>query len=375
MKIQSAGVLSNAEQGSARAVLTFPSICVLSNGGVIANWRAGAAKDADDAIVEMCRSDDGGKSWGEVFRPFGEIAVDGKRGSMQVVYLTELSPARILAAALWVDRTTYPGKPLFNSDTEGCLPMAILLAESGDEGRSWSPWRKIDLPSEIGPPSLTSPIFGLPDGTLICSIETNKEYDDASKWMQRVVFIHSTDNGQTWGDPVTAGQDSTGRIFNWDQRVGTAPDGRVGTFLWTYDSQTQTYLQIHRRISADGGQSWTEAQPLGFADQASVPAVLPDGRVVLAWVDRFGTQSIRARLANDIAGSFDADTEVIVYDHPVKTRKTSQSTGEELADMAVWSFGLPFAGVLPDGSVMVLYYAGTNDAMSIHWCSIDPDSV
>ena len=37
------------------------------------------------------------------FRPFGEVSVEGKRGMMQVVYLTELSPGRILAAALWVN--------------------------------------------------------------------------------------------------------------------------------------------------------------------------------------------------------------------------------------------------------------------------------
>ena len=35
-----------------------------------------------------------------------------------------------------------------------------------------------------------------------------------------------------------------------------APDGRVGTFAWTYDSTTATYLDIHRRISADGGLTW-----------------------------------------------------------------------------------------------------------------------
>jgi hypothetical protein len=41
--------------------------------------------------------------------------------------------------------------------------------------------------------------------------------------------------------------------------------------------------------------------------------------------------------------------------------------------MSIWSFGLPFAEVLPDGEVLVAYYAGTEAAMDIHWCRLLPD--
>ena len=57
------------------------------------------------------------------------------------------------------------------------------------------------------------------------SIETNKTYQDASTWYQRVVHFHSQDEGRTWGDMTVAGQDPSGRIFNWDQRAAVAPDG------------------------------------------------------------------------------------------------------------------------------------------------------
>ena len=93
------------------------------------------------------------------------------------------------------------------------------------------------------------------------------------------------------------------KLSTWDQRAGVAPDGRLAVFIWTYDSETQTYLNIHRRLSADGGQSWSPAEDLGITDQPAHPAILPDGRVVLAWVDRFKSRSIRARLAPSVAGS------------------------------------------------------------------------
>jgi hypothetical protein len=247
--------------------------------------------------------------------------------------------------------------------------MAILLSESADQGLTWSAWREVPMPEEIGPPSLTSPIMRLENGVLAMSIETNKHYEDSSPWLQRVVFFHSHDDGQSWQGPTNVGFDPTGRIFNWDQRCAVTPDGRVGAFAWTYDTQTSRYLNIHRRISYDNGQSWSSPEDLGFADQAAHPAVLPNGRVVLAWVDRFDTHSIRARVAQDMAAPFDPDSEIAVYTHGDAVAQ-GDDTGALLAEMGLWSFGLPYAEALPDGGVLVLYYAGNSEQMDIRWAKL-----
>ena len=42
-------------------------------------------------------------------------------------------------------------------------------------------------------------------------------------------------------------------------------------------------------------------------------------------------------------------------------------TGEMLADMTNWNYGLPFAQALGDDSVLVVHYAGTAAAMDIRW--------
>jgi hypothetical protein len=270
---------------------------------------------------------------------------------------------------MWVDRETYPGKPLFNAQTEGCLPMEIVLADSYDLGASWSAWRVVPMPDEIGPPSLTTAVMKLNDGTLALSIETNKAYLDTSPWYQKVVLFHSTDKGRTWGPPVTAGFDPTGRIYNWDQRAGVTPDGRIAAFLWTYDTTTHSYLNIHRRVSPDGGRTWSQADDLGFADQAGHPAILPDGGVVLPFVDRFGSQCIRARWAPDAAAPFDPETDVVIYAHQAAQPKSAQTGGttDALVDMGKWSYGLPYAEALPDGDVLVVHYAGNSSAMDACW--------
>lgn len=371
MERVASGILAAAVPGTSRACLTFPAVTALAGGTLLASARAGDSKDSAGETVELYRSADGGYSWSGPERPFPAPELDGRGGSLKLCYVTELAPGRLLAAAMWVDRTSYPGKPLFNPETEGCLPMAILLADSTDGGATWSSWRRVAMPGEVGPPSLTSPILKLGDGRLAMSIETNKPYLDGSKWMQRAVWLWSFDNGRNWSAPASVAEDVSGRIFNWDLRCGVAPDGRVGSFAWTYDTEAGTYLDIHRRVSSDGGTTWSPPEPLGFADQAARPAILADGRVLLAWVDRFGSRSIRMRLAADIAQPFEPATELLLYQHP-RPGAASAGTGELLTEMGAWSFGLPYAEALPDGDVMVVYYAGAEDTLDLHWVRVRP---
>lgn len=369
MRLVASGILGRAEPGTDRANLTFGTATALTDGTLLATLRSGPEKDTPRDQIEFYRSVDNGATWTGPVYPFTSPDIGGKTGSLKICYLTELAPGRLIAAGMWIDRQTYPGQPLFNAETEGCLPMAILLADSVDNGHSWSDWRLVPMPDDIGPPSLTSPLLKLADGRLAMSIETNKPYLDRSKWKQRAVYFHSSDEGRTWSAPVTVAEDPSGRIFNWDLRANVAPDGRIATFAWTYDSATATYLDIHRRISADGGATWTHPEPLGFADQAARPAIRPDGSIVLAWVDRFGSQSIRARFAPAVDRPFDAASEVVIYQHG-QGEAASSDTGDMLASMDLWSFGLPYAETLPGGDVLVVYYAGTPKALDVRWACL-----
>ena len=365
MRIVDRGVLNCGEPGTRRAISTFPAVTSLADGTLLATYRVGTTKDSADETIELRRSNDHGRTWGDPVSPFAGT-VNGTRGSLKVAYVTPIAERHLIAAALWVDREAYPGEPLFNEETEGCLPMAILLSDSHDLGRTWTPWRVLPLPEEIGPPSLTNPILRLPSGRLAVSIETNKCYEDRSPWFQYVVYTYSDDCGQTWSAPHTVCQDPTARIFHWDQRAGVCPNGRLVTFTWTYDRETSGYLNVQRRFSSDEGTTWTTPEDLGFADQPSHPAILPDGRVVLAWVDRFQSRSIRARFSEGIDAPFLPETEVVLYELEASVPATAAgtgSTGDLLAEMGVWNFGLPFAESLPNGDVMVVYYEGLPSSM------------
>lgn len=370
MQLVDSGIICRAQPNGPYATCTHPTIAVLSNGRVLVAFRHGSTKDSDDESVEIVETRDNGQTWSKL--PFtAPTMVNGKRGTAHTCHITEIEPNHLLGAVMWVDRETYAGKPLFNAQTEGCLPMAIVLSDSHDGGATWSTSRMVPMPPEIGPPSLTSAIMKLPDGTLAMSIETNKAYDDRSQWFQRTVILHSTDGGKNWGPPITASRDATGRIFYWDQRTQMTREGGIVAFLWTYDSTVNTYLNIHRNVSQDGGKCWTGVEDLGFADQAGHPAILPCGSVVLPYVDRFNSRRILARSAPGPAAAFDPDSEVVIYSHALTDSRRSQSSvTAALAEMGLWSYGLPYADALPGGDVMVVYYAGSNEAMDLRWANL-----
>ena len=372
MRIVAQGVISAAERGTARAVAKQCHLVACPDGEILVTYRVGAASDSPEGNGEIRRSRDGGRTWSDAERPW-PTSFGGRRGTIYAPALTVLGGERLLACILWVDREAYPGQVLFNPETEGCLPMKILLADSTDRGRTWSAFREVVMPADVGPPSLTSPIRRLKSGRLLLSVESNKEYLDTSPWFQRVVYLYSSDEGATWTAPVTTTQDPTGRIRNWDQRVNVAPDGRLATYTWTYDSETVMYADIHRRISADEGATWSQAVPMGITDQAGHFAILPDGRVVLPWTDHFETYSLRARLAASIDDDFDPSTEVVLHQAAGALPGEGTVGGEALLAMASWTFGSPFALPLADGTVLVSAYIGADEnAVGINSYVLDP---
>ena len=258
--------------------------------------------------------------------------------------------------------------------------MKILLAESEDDGRTWTSWREVPVPADVGPPSLTSPIRRLPSGRLLLSIESNKDYWSRDDWFQRVVFLYSADEGRTWTEPVTVIGDPTGRIRNWDLRIAPAapPDTRLVSFGWTYDAETVSYLNVQRRLSADEGLDLDRARGPRLRGPAGAPGH-PRGRARGPGLGRPVRDPLDPRPRGGQRGR---GVRPGVRGRPVPAAGgrpapagTEGDGGEALVAMQTWTFGLPFALARPDGKVLVARYLGDSDAaIGINWYLLDPDA-
>jgi BNR repeat-like domain len=367
MKLINQSVICAGAAGTSRANCCFPSIARLADGTFLATWRVGSRKDSADGVLMLSGSRDEGRTWSAAQEmPLGRYA--DLAGEVHYGPLTVLGPGHVLAALMWVDRSD-PELPLFHPTTEGLLPIRTLFCESGDDGRSWSDYREMDTAPYDSPMPITGPVLQLPDERLACQFEVNKHYEETQPWRHAAAWKISSDGGGTWPECVEIAHDPTGRLMYWDARYAVRADGFCVAAFWTYDRQAERDATIHLSISRDGGRQWSAPKDVGIVGQICQPLFVDDGRLLLVYVDRFASRSIRAVLTDDLGETFSGET--VVYEHPRAhvAEGHSNNTADYLQEMDVWTFGR-VEGLASEGVVSLVYYAGNEAATSINFSQL-----
>jgi len=360
--------------GPTRRSCAFPGICALPSGRWLCGFRAAPRKsEMRGQQALLCWSDDEGRTWTEPIAPFTPPLIDGAPGLFRALYCTPLGGDNVLALVYWVDHSD-PELPFFNEATEGLLASCLFLARSPDRGATWSDLELIDTTPYDIPTPPTGPVLILADGRWALQFELNKPYNDPAPWRHSSVLMFSSDEGCTWPEHVRVTNDPDNRVFYWDQRPNVLSDGTLLDLFWTYDRGTGQYLNIHARASRDNGRTWGDLWDTGLPGQPAQPVSLPDGRILMAYVDRTGTPTIRARVSRDGGRAWPADTETVLCE-PHLMRQTTDRTSMQEAweEMAAFSLGLPAPAVLPDGDILIVYYHGpAPDETDVEWVRLSP---
>lgn len=117
----------------------------------------------------------------------------------------------------------------------------------------------------------------------------------------RVVVRASEDLGANWSEPRFASPEGEPVAADGDARprIATAPGGRVYV-TWTRPLSRPYTGEIRFARSVDGGHSFSEALTV-HTDRQEIThrfdalAVMPDGQVVVAWIDKRDLEAARAR--------------------------------------------------------------------------------
>ena len=374
MRIMGEGVAAASVAGTGLQSCAFPGVCVLPGGRWLVGFRGGFTKqDLPGQNGYFTWSDDQGETWSPPAAPFTPPRVEGRPGLFRTVYATALGGSRVLATLCWVDQSD-PSLPFFNEETEGLLDCRIFHAISEDEGVTWSAPVLMDSTPYDVPVPVTGPALVLPHGEWVCQFELNKHYEDREPWRHSSVLMFSRDEGKTWPDHVAVSNDPDNRFFYWDQRPGLLADGRLLDLFWTYDSRKADYLNIHARMSEDHGRTWSPLWDTGVPGQPAAPVQLPDGKVVMVYVDRTEAPTIKARVSRDDGRTWPAESELAIarpQEAPQNVAKGSMQ--DSWAEMAAFSIGLPATALTKNGGVVVVYYSGTEtDTTDIRWARLKP---
>lgn len=367
-------VYDAAAQPESGRVAFFDGVLRLESGTWLCGFTAGRTKHHHEGTIRLCRSRDGGKSWNLLPWRF-ETQLDGKPGSLAGAEMVEIAPGRLLLFTTWFDRTD-PDRPLFDPETEGILRSKQLVAESADEGDTWSEWRTVPTPALTGT-AITGPVLRWPDGTIAFAFESFKEFDDPRPPTHGAWLVASRDGGHTFQPPHLVAQDPGQQVYYWDQRlcVGDRPGDYVGLF-WTHDRTAKRDLNVHLLRGNLQQPESARQQPTATAipGQIAAPLLLADGRLLAFVVDRNQPGTMRLWCSHNTGSTWPQCDCLTVHQHDEQARLSQGSENIDFAqyweDMAKWTFGHPAIRQLDDERVLVTWYAGAPNCLSIHAAAV-----
>jgi hypothetical protein len=161
-------------------------------------------------------------------------------------------------------------------NTQWPIGGRILAVRSSDDGKSWSkPLVIIDTAQDDRDPSVTY----LKDGTLLLNWFTLKQNQVA------VLLARSTDQGKTWSEPVTLDFNSP-YSFACSSPIRQLPDGSLILGLYHEDGSRNPAVGATVK-SYDKGKTWTDLALIGeksgiFLDAETDVVVLKDGTLLAA---------------------------------------------------------------------------------------------
>lgn len=367
IEVDRRGVVFEAPPEDAYGHACEPRIVRLRDGSILLSHRAGTRRETPDGRTHFLRSVDDGRTWEDLGRPFDAAAEPG--WDLRGAGLTQLAMGDLLTVVIGLDKRL--ARPVYNPDGEGLVPIRNTFARSGDGGRSWSPtW-----PLEGAPiaQAASQGLLTLPDGDVLMTFETFKEYDEAGPWRYRGGALRSHDDGRTWGEMViSAASDWEGDPYDamwWDPRIARLANGTLVQFYYAFQHRTGGEGPVHAGWSRDSGRTWTPPTPTSLSGQATYPIPLSGGGLVAFQQVRDGPGSMLAHYSADGGRTFDPASARTVYEHGMPSAGAadgSLGSFDYLISMDRFTFGHPCGVPLGPDRVLVAWYAGGLTRTAIH---------
>ena len=375
MHVEDRGLIYDARsKPDSGRIAFFTGLCPLRSGTILAGFQVGSGKHAPTATAGLCRSRDGGSTWQELPARVA-TTLDGVPGSLAAAEMVEAEPGRLLLFTTWFDRRD-PARPLFDPVTEGILHSKELMAVSADEGETWGPWQVIPTPGLTGC-GMTGPTVRWSDGTIAHAFESFKEFDDPRPGRHAAWLLVSRDGGRTFDRPFLVAQDPAHKVYYWDQRLcPTRTSGEFIALFWTHDLEQKKDLRVHflRASIHDGDRARGQPRETNIPGQIAAPLLLDDGRLLAFVVDRGRPGTMKLWQSRDGGGTWPEGESLTVHVHDERALLSQGAENIDFKqyweDMGKWSFGHPAIRPLPGGRVLLAFYAGTPDRMSIHWARV-----
>jgi hypothetical protein len=208
------------------------------------------------------------------------------------------------------------------------------LGRSEDDGKTWT---KTQIPALDTYASCSSPWSGIPlaDGRLLRAFMVVKSKADSGD-----VYVTMTRDGKT-AETVRVMGDPEEKLRFTEETLAHQTSAGV---VWLLTRVEGGDDQLFQAISRDGGKTWSSRKSGIVGHPPSGLVKLPDGRLVLTYGHRHPPYGVRAVVSTDEGLTWDTA-------HLITLRN----------DGAGYDLGYPRSVLLPDGTILTVYYFTMDD--------------
>jgi sialidase-1 len=369
MRIVDSGVLyRNPLPGHQVVNAYLPFVVELGSGELLSIYRRGTAFYSRDGVLCQLRSADGGRSWvdeGPVWNP----ERDSSMYTYSAPFIARLPDECLVLAAFRVECSD-PNKLVVNPSTGAFLPAETILIRSADQGRTWSAPQIIELPAGVLA-YLSGPVIEMANGEWLLPFDKGKAYDDPNPLSPVMLALFSPDRGATWSDVVRLADGVQYNRAHWHGRFVQLLDSRIFTLLWTQDTTTGKFIDLHRMTSDASGRNWDTPQPTGLIGQTCWAVDLGNDRMFAAYTVREAQPpGIYGAISADGGRTWDADSRVVLWDATGRETVGVASRNTYPASHDTIAFGRPQATRLANGEVIVSFWCTEAAVTCARWARV-----
>jgi sialidase-1 len=248
----------------------FPGMERLPNGDLIAMFPIGEAFESADQQVHLTRSTDQGKTWSkaQLIHP----QVPKGLGSLKPVRLKDGSLVAIGYVFYHPDPET-----LANPQTGGLPTGENLITISTDQGKTWAkPERLVHNRKEVL--ELSGPAIQIQNGDLLALGYPMLPWDGQRPSGIVGVLLRSKDGGKSWDDRSLYFNHPP--VSPLEARLCQLSDGRIVAIVWALDESSGKCHPNLVVVSSDNGNTWSDPIDTGMEAQASNVLALEDGKLL-----------------------------------------------------------------------------------------------
>jgi hypothetical protein len=284
-------------------------------------------------------------------------------------FLARLPDECLVLAAFRIECSD-PDRLVVNPTTGAFLPAETILVRSADGGRTWSAPHVIEMPPGLLA-YLSGPVIELSNGEWILPFDKGKAYDDPDPLSPVMLALFSSDRGATWPHIVRLADGSRNGKAHWHGRFVQLLDGKLFTLLWTQDTTTGQFIDLHRTTSDANGRNWDTPQPTDLVGQTCWAVDLGGERMFAAYTVREAEPpGIYGAVSADGGRSWKPDQRLLLWDATGRDTVGIASRDTYPASHDTIAFGRPQATRLANGEVMVSYWCTEASVTCARWARI-----